>query len=40
MDKCEICGEETEELFDTTQMVNGGVGYVCEQCLEDYDIGK
>ena len=36
---CPICGEEVDELFDTEGMINGGIGYVCEQCLEDLDIG-
>ena len=38
---CDICDKlcEIDDLFDTTQMINGGVGDVCEQCLEDYDIG-
>ena len=29
---CPICGEEVDELFDTEGMINGGIGYVCEQC--------
>jgi len=37
---CEICGIETDELYDTEGCINGGVGMVCEQCLEDYDIGR
>lgn len=41
MEQCAICEElfEEDELTDTTGMLNGGVGYVCEQCLEDNDIG-
>jgi hypothetical protein len=37
---CPICGEETDELIDTEGMVHGGIGEVCEQCLENYDIGR
>lgn len=37
---CPICGEETDELIDTEGMINGGIGEVCEQCIEDYDIGR
>ncbi len=38
--QCDICGEffEEDELIDTDGMVNGSVGYVCEQCLHDNDI--
>ena len=41
MQKCDICGVEVEEdeLYDTEGCVNGGVGYVCEQCVEDCEIG-
>ena len=37
---CSICQEEffEDELIDTEGMINGGVGMVCEQCLEDNDI--
>ena len=38
--ECDICGEEVEELIDTEGMLNGGVGCVCAQCLEDNDIGR
>lgn len=40
MSKCEICQGlyNDDELIDTEGMVNGGVGKVCEQCLEDNDI--
>ena len=37
---CPLCGEETDELIDTEGMINGSIGEVCEQCLEDYDIGR
>lgn len=38
--KCEICGEwfDEDELQDTTEMINGGCGYCCEQCIEDADM--
>ena len=37
--KCE-CGALVfeDELTDTEGMINGGIGKVCEQCLEDRDI--
>ena len=37
---CPLCGEETNELIDTEGLINGGIGLVCEQCLEDNDIGR
>jgi len=37
---CESCGELVEELVDTMGMLNGGIGSVCHQCIEDYDIGN
>lgn len=36
---CPICGEETDKLIDTEGMLNGSIGYCCEQCITDYDIG-
>lgn len=38
--QCEICGEwfDEDELIDTTEMINGGCGYCCEQCVEDADM--
>lgn len=40
--KCEICGEYflEEELEDTTEMINGGCGYCCSQCIEDNDMSE
>lgn len=37
LQKCEICGEyfNPDDLQDTTEMINGGCGYCCEQCIED-----
>ena len=37
---CPQCGELVEELIDTEGMLNGGIGKVCHQCIEDYDIGN
>lgn len=37
---CPMCGEETDELYDTEGMVHGSIDEVCEQCLENYDIGR
>ena len=37
---CPQCGELVEELIDTEGMLNGGIGYCCKQCIEDYDIGN
>lgn len=39
LEQCNLCGEWFNELTDTEGLINGGVGYVCEQCLEDNDIG-
>ena len=38
----EICGEYflEEELEDTTEMINGGCGYCCSQCIEDNDMSE
>lgn len=40
--ECEICGEYflEEELEDTTEMINGGCGYCCSQCIEDNDMSE
>jgi len=37
LEKCEMCGEYnlSEDLRDTEGMVNGGIGYVCESCIND-----
>ena len=37
LEKCEMCGEYnfSEYLIDTDGMVNGGIGYVCENCKSD-----
>ena len=38
--KCDICDEwfSEDELEDTEGMINGSVGWCCEQCIEDRDI--
>lgn len=38
--QCEICGEwfNEEELTDTTEYINGGCGYCCDQCIQDTDM--
>lgn len=40
--RCPICNElcPEDDMIDTEGMVNGGIGEVCEQCLEDNDIGR
>jgi hypothetical protein len=35
VDKCPICGEVNHDFIDTSTMINGGVGAICMQCLED-----
>ena len=37
MEKCAMCEEyfRHDDLIDTEGMSNGGIGYVCEDCLED-----
>ena len=38
--QCEICDEWLPEdlLTDTTEYINGGVGYCCEGCMQDADM--
>lgn len=38
--QCEMCGEWLPEdlLTDTTEYINGGVGYCCEGCMQDADM--
>ena len=38
LEQCDCCGNYFEELIDTEGMVNGGVGYLCEQGCKDGDI--
>ena len=38
---CDICGEynREEDLEDTEGAVNGGIGYLCPQCIQDCEVG-
>lgn len=38
--ECDYCGElfKENELEDTSEAINGGCGYLCEQCINDCDI--
>lgn len=40
MKRCEICGEWYPEDFihDTTEMINGGCGECCENCIENGEM--
>lgn len=40
LEQCEICEEwfKSEDLTDTTEYINGGCGYCCEQCIEDSEM--
>lgn len=40
LSKCAICEEwfNEDELHDTTEMINGGCGWCCSQCIEDGDM--
>ena len=38
LDLCECCGEWVDGLTDTEGMMNGSIGMVCDQCLENNDI--
>lgn len=40
MKECDYCGEYNKEddLQDTEGAVNGNVGYLCPQCIEDCSI--
>ncbi len=35
LEQCECCEEYCEELLDTEGFINGGIGFVCEQCFDD-----
>lgn len=35
LEQCDCCGEWFEELNDTSGLVNGDIGYICDQCLKD-----
>lgn len=36
--KCDVCGEECDYLIDTYGLINGSIGYICQQCADDFDI--
>ena len=38
IDQCE-CGnfELSEDMVDTEGMINGGIGYICQQCKEELE---
>ena len=40
LEQCEMCEEwySSDDLHDTTEMINGGCGYCCEQCIEDAEM--
>lgn len=40
MRECDYCGEWTREddLEDTEGAVNGGIGYLCPQCIQDCEV--
>ena len=40
MRECDYCGEWTKEddLEDTDGCINGGIGYLCPQCIKDCEI--
>ena len=40
LEQCGICEEwfREEDLTDTTEMINGGCGYCCAQCIEDAEM--
>lgn len=40
MQKCDVCEEYflEDDLTDTEEAVNGGIGYLCDDCLEDCDV--
>ena len=41
METCDKCGEYCLEcdLVDTDEMVGGGIGYLCPDCLIDCEVG-
>lgn len=40
MKECDYCGEFNleENLEDTEGLVNGGIGYLCPQCIQDCEV--
>ena len=41
METCDRCGEyiPSELLIDTEEYVGGGIGYLCEDCFRDCEVG-
>ena len=41
MQECDYCGEFNleEDLEDTEGRANGGIGYLCPQCIQDCEVG-
>lgn len=41
MRECDYCEEWNleDDLEDTEGMINGGIGYLCPQCMKDCGIG-
>lgn len=35
LERCDLCNELSETLFDTEGLINGGIGLVCESCYID-----
>lgn len=38
LEKCDCCEEYFEELYDTEGLINGSIGFVCEQCFKDSGV--
>ena len=38
LQQCDCCEEWFEELNDTEGMINGNIGYVCDQCFKDSEV--
>lgn len=41
MRKCDRCEEycREDDLTDTEEMTNGGIGYLCPDCMSDCEVG-
>lgn len=42
MKKCDRCEEwfKEEDLTDTEEMIGGGIGDLCDDCIRDCEVGK
>lgn len=38
LQQCACCGEWFEKLNDTEGLINGNIGYVCDQCFKDSEV--